>query len=245
MRLLDLVEENDGVGLAADPLRHLPPLLVPDVAGRRADQLRDGVLLHVLGHVEADEGARVVEEELGEPPRHLGFPDARGAEEDERAHRPVRVLHAETRAPDGAADGLNGGVLPDDPLLERFLHVEELLGFLDLERRDRDPGPARDDLLDVGAGDVRGLGLVLARVFVRSISSLISISRSRRKTARSKSFSEIAFFISLTICFTSFSRRRRFCVSAVFRSFTFAPASSRMSIALSGKKRSGMYRLAW
>ncbi len=34
----------------------------------------------------------------------------------------------------------------------------------------------------------------------RSISSLSSISRSRRKTAFSKSLSEIAFFISLTIC---------------------------------------------
>ncbi len=79
-----------------------------------------------------------------------------------------------------------------------------------------------------------------AEVFVCSISSLISISRSRRKTARSKSFSEIAFFISLTICLISLSRRLRFWVSAVLRSFTFAPASSRMSMALSGKKRSGM-----
>ena len=75
---------------------------------------------------------------------------------------------------------------------------------------------------------------------VRSISSLISTSRSRSETACSKSFSEIAFFISLTIWRASFSRRRRFWVSAVIRSLTLAPASSRRSIALSGKKRSGM-----
>ncbi len=52
---------------------------------------------------------------------------------------------------------------------------------------------------------------------VRSISSLISISRSRRETACSKSLSEIAFFISLTIWRISFSSRRRFWVSAVIR----------------------------
>ena len=76
--------------------------------------------------------------------------------------------------------------------------------------------------------------------FVRSISSLSSISRSRRKTAFSKSLSEIAFFISLTICRVSISSFRRFCVSATLFNFTLAPASSRMSIALSGKKRSVM-----
>jgi hypothetical protein len=74
----------------------------------------------------------------------------------------------------------------------------------------------------------------------RSISSLSSISRSRRKTAFSKSLSEIAFFISLTIWRISSSSLRRFWVSATRLSFTFAPASSRTSIALSGKKRSVM-----
>jgi len=74
----------------------------------------------------------------------------------------------------------------------------------------------------------------------RSISSFSSISRSRRKTAFSKSLSEIAFFISFTIERISASSRRRFCVSATRRSFTFAPASSRMSMALSGKNRSVM-----
>ncbi len=74
----------------------------------------------------------------------------------------------------------------------------------------------------------------------RSISSFSSISRSRRKTAFSKSLSEIAFFISLTIWRISSSSLRRFWVSATRFSFTLAPASSRMSIALSGKKRSVM-----
>ena len=80
---------------------------------------------------------------------------------------------------------------------------------------------------------------------VLSISSFSSISRSRRKTAFSKSLSEIAFFISLTIWRVSISSFRRFWVSATRFNFTLAPASSRMSIALSGKNRSVMYRFDW
>ena len=38
----------------AHGLGELAALLVADVAGRRADEPRDGVLLHVLGHVDAD-----------------------------------------------------------------------------------------------------------------------------------------------------------------------------------------------
>ena len=46
--LLDLVEQDDAVGPAAHGLGELAALVVADVAGRRADQAADGVLLHVL-----------------------------------------------------------------------------------------------------------------------------------------------------------------------------------------------------
>ena len=48
VRLLDLVEQHDRVRPAAHGLGELAALLVADVARRRADQPRDGVLLHVL-----------------------------------------------------------------------------------------------------------------------------------------------------------------------------------------------------
>jgi len=54
--LLDLVEQQNGVGLLAHPFHQLAPLVVSDVSGRGADQPRDRVLLHVLAHVEAQEG---------------------------------------------------------------------------------------------------------------------------------------------------------------------------------------------
>ena len=52
--LLDLVEQDDRVRAPAHGLGELAALLVADVAGRRADEPRDGVLLHVLRHVDAD-----------------------------------------------------------------------------------------------------------------------------------------------------------------------------------------------
>jgi peptide deformylase len=48
VRLLDFVEQDHGVGLAAHGLGELAALVVADVAGRRADHPRDAVLLHVF-----------------------------------------------------------------------------------------------------------------------------------------------------------------------------------------------------
>ena len=94
VRLLDLVEQQHAVRLAAHGLGELAALVVADVAGRRADEPRHGVLLHVLGHVDAHHRVLVAEQELGERARQLGLADARRAEEDERAGRALRVLEA-------------------------------------------------------------------------------------------------------------------------------------------------------
>src|SRR3990170_5678442 len=105
MRLLELVEEDDGVGTPADGLRELAALLEADVARRRTEEPADGVLLHVLGHVEPNHGALVVEHELSERLRELRLADAGGPEEDEGADRAVGVLEAGTRPPEGVGDG--------------------------------------------------------------------------------------------------------------------------------------------
>ena len=79
MRLLDLVEEHDLVGPAPDRLGQRAAFLVADIAGRRADQPGDGVLLHVFRHVEPHHRALVVEEEAGERLGELRLADARRA----------------------------------------------------------------------------------------------------------------------------------------------------------------------
>ncbi len=58
MGLLDLVEENDGVGLAADLLGQLARLVIAHVARRGAHETGDGVLLHKLRHIQTDQSIR-------------------------------------------------------------------------------------------------------------------------------------------------------------------------------------------
>ncbi len=66
VRLLDLVEQDDGERTPAHLLGELAAFLVADITGRRSEQPRDRVLLHVLAHVELDERILVAEQELGQ-----------------------------------------------------------------------------------------------------------------------------------------------------------------------------------
>src|SRR3954469_5727653 len=133
--------------------RRLAPLVVSDVARRRADEPRHGVLLHVLRHVDAHHRVLVAEQELGERARQLGLTHARRAQEDERAGRPLRVLQARARAPDRLRDDLDRLVLTDDPLVQLVLHAHQLLGLGLGELEDRDARPHRDDVRDLLLAD--------------------------------------------------------------------------------------------
>ena len=94
VRLLDLVEQDHPVGPAPHRLGELAAFVVADVAGRRAEHPADGVALLVFAHVDADQRLFVVEQELGQRLRQLGLADAAGAQEDEAADGPLRVLAA-------------------------------------------------------------------------------------------------------------------------------------------------------
>ncbi len=97
---------------AAHGLGELPALLVADVAGRRADQTRDGVLLLVLTHVDAHHGAVVIEQEVGQGAGQLGLADARRPEEDERPDRPVESCSPERERRTALATACSAGSCP-------------------------------------------------------------------------------------------------------------------------------------
>ena len=65
MRFFYFIEEHDGVRMPPHLLGELSAFVVADVSGRRADEPRHGMLLHVLRHVDADHGALVIEKEFG------------------------------------------------------------------------------------------------------------------------------------------------------------------------------------
>ena len=94
MRLFDLVEQHDAVRMRAHGVDELAALLEADVAGRRADQPRDRVLLHVLAHVEADELVAELDRELLGELRLADAGRAREQETSRPADRAARVRRA-------------------------------------------------------------------------------------------------------------------------------------------------------
>ena len=96
--------------MLADRVDQQAALLEADVAGRRADQPRHRVLLHVLAHVEADElVAEVQRELLGE----LGLADAGRTGEQEAAGRPIGLTEAGARALDRVRDRCTASSWPN------------------------------------------------------------------------------------------------------------------------------------
>src|SRR6202035_2018294 len=101
------------IGGAPHALCELSTLFVTYVSWRCSDQFRDGVLLHVFGHVEADQRLLAAEQEFGEAPRDFGFSDAGGAEEQEASDRAARGLESSAAAANGAGQCGNRFVLAD------------------------------------------------------------------------------------------------------------------------------------
>src|SRR6185312_5414829 len=94
VRLFDLVEEHYRIRTPPNRFRELPAFLESNVAWRRADQSRDGVLLHVLRHVDARHRLFVVEQKLRKCARSLGLSHPRRSEKNERADWTIRVLQS-------------------------------------------------------------------------------------------------------------------------------------------------------
>ena len=111
------------------------------------------MLLHVLGHVEADQRVVAAEQEIRERARQLGLADAGRAEEHEAADRTVRVLQPRARAADGARHRRDGPLLADDAAVELLLHAQQLVALVLIDRRERHAGPLGDDLVDLLLAD--------------------------------------------------------------------------------------------
>ena len=85
------------------------------------------MLLHVLGHVEADDGVLVVEKKFSQRLGELGLPDTGRPQEHEGSDRAVLLLESGTGASHRIGDGLDGLTLTDDALDESILHLHQLL----------------------------------------------------------------------------------------------------------------------
>ena len=149
MRLFDFVEQDDRVGTAAHRFGQLPALVEADVTRRRADQPRDGVLLHVLGHVDSNHRRFAVEQELRQRARELGFADAGRPEKNERPDGTVGILESGARADHRVGNGGHRLILANHAFVQMLLEMRELLHLAFEQARDGNAGPSRDDFGDI------------------------------------------------------------------------------------------------
>ena len=172
MGLLHLVEQDHAVGLAPHRFGQVAAFLVADIAGRRADEAGDGMLLHELAHVDADEVLLGIEEELRQRLAQLGLAHAGGAEEEEGAVGPVLVRQPGARTADGVRDEAHRLVLADDAAMQALFHLQQLLALALHHLADRDAGGARDHLGDLFGADLGAqefLRRVLGADFLRGL----------------------------------------------------------------------------
>ena len=129
MSLLNLIEENHTVWLAANSLGQLATLVVSYIPRRRSNQTGDTELFLILTHIYSGHHRLVVEEILGKRLGKFGLTYTGGTEEDEAGDRTLWILQAGTAAANGIAYGSDCLVLTDDSLVEFLLQMEQFLTF--------------------------------------------------------------------------------------------------------------------
>src|SRR5258708_14464545 len=134
MGLLDFVEQNHLVGCALAALRQLSALLVADVSRRRTDQLRHGMLLHELRHIEADQRLLRAEQELRERPGYFRLADAGRPQEQEAADRTRRTLQSRAPAANRPRQCGNRFLLADDAAMQLLFDAQKLLHLFFFDR---------------------------------------------------------------------------------------------------------------
>ena len=161
VRLFHLVKQDDAVGFAAYGFGQIAAFVIPDIAGRRANEPRDGMLLHELAHVDADHVLLGIKEEACQRLAQLGLAHPRRTEEEEGAIRPVRISEASARATHGIGHQPYRLVLPDDSLMQPVFHRQQLFALALHHLGDRDAGRARNHLGDFLDADLSTQKLVL------------------------------------------------------------------------------------
>ena len=144
MGLLDLVKEDNRVRAAADLLRQLACLIVAHIAGRRTDELGDGVLFHIFGHIQTDQTVHTVEQVISQPLDQLCLAHTGGTNENE-GHRPLLGADANAAAANCPGNRIHCLILANDVFLQTLRQALDLLVLLGLDLGSRDFRPQFND----------------------------------------------------------------------------------------------------
>ena len=151
VRLLDFIEQQHTVRLLGDRLGQQATLVETDIARRRADQAADGMALHVLAHVEANQ---VDAHDVGQLLGRFGLADAGGAAEQEGTDRLVALAQTGAGHLDGRRQALSKClVLPEHHALEVAFERLELAAVVVGHIGGRNARNLGNDFFDLGLGD--------------------------------------------------------------------------------------------
>ena len=146
MGLLDLVEQQHGVGMLIDAVGQEAALVEADIAGRGADQPRYRMALHIFRHVEAQD---MDAHDVGEPLGNLGLADAGRAGEQVAADRLLGLAQSRSRQLDRRGERIDRPVLAEHHALQLDREVAQHLGIVARHALGRDPRHGGDGLLDL------------------------------------------------------------------------------------------------
>ena len=155
MRFFDFIEQNHRVRLATHGFGQIAAFFITHIARRRADQSRDRMLFHELGHINADQMIFGIEQKFRQRFAQFSFAYARGSEKQERAIRPLRVTQPCTRATYRIRHQPHGFVLPDHARVQPVFHLEQLFALALHHARDWYSGCARHHFGDFFGADLR------------------------------------------------------------------------------------------
>ena len=125
MGLFNFIEQDYGVGPAADLLSQLATFLVTDVAGRCTDQATDIVLLHVFTHIDVNQGIGITKHEFSQCLSQQRLTDTCRSGEDETACWPLGILQATTATTYRLGDCLDCSILAHDPFVQVLFHAHQ------------------------------------------------------------------------------------------------------------------------
>jgi len=114
MCLLDLIEQQYTMRMLGHGIGQQAALIETHIAGRRPDQARDSVALHVFRHVEADQ---LETERFRQLAAGFGLADTGRTREQEAGYRLLAHLEPGTRELDGSRQRIHGRSLTKHHLL--------------------------------------------------------------------------------------------------------------------------------
>ena len=141
------------------------------------------MLLHVLGHIEADDRLLRAEHRLGKSACKFRLADARRSEEEEGADRTARILNPRTGTPHRLGDRAHRLILTDDTTADVLFESEQTVRFLRRNALYGNSRPLRYNIRNIVLRDdnLRALISAVTRRVELGTQFLLAVTQPRRR----------------------------------------------------------------